>query len=204
MKIYAACLASYNNATLHGRWFDLDDYADEFDLEQAIEREVLMTSPFPNVTVTCPHCETERRGMGVAEGHSFTGFYECSHCDGYGNHTSAEEWAIHDYDGEGLSGFGEYPDLGELMEHKRLYEEHGDAWLAFKSCFGDSVTEDDFENAYRGQYESMADFAEEWMTECHGLKGDEPFFYWIDWERAARDLEVDFTFCDGYVFYSCW
>lgn len=198
MRMYAACLASYNNGVLHGEWFDLADYDDVQELQDAIAYKVLQTSRFPNVLVNCPHCD----GLG----HNPETIEACSHClpDGSGKVRSAEEWAAHDYDGEGLSSYGEYPDLEGLLEHVRLSTKHGSSWLAFKGAFGDSVTEDDYENAYRGEYESMADFAEEFVCELHGLKGDEPFFYWIDWERAARDMEQDFTFSEGYVFYNSW
>ncbi|WP_435634328.1 antirestriction protein ArdA [Pseudomonas solani] len=204
MRMYVACLASYNNGVLHGEWFDLEDYVDAADLQAAINEQVLMTSQHPNVTVECPHCEVGRRGYGVAQGSDFTGFYACKHCDGYGNHPSAEEWAAHDWDGEGLSEFGEYPGLEEILEHVRLVSEHGDAWVAFKLHFGADVTEQNFEDAHRGEYDSFEDFVEEWCKEVHGWQGDEPFYSWIDWERAARDLEQDFTFTDGHVFYSNW
>lgn len=204
MRMYVACLASYNNGVLHGEWFDLEDFEDAVGLQEAIAEKVLMTSPHPNVTVECPHCETGRRGYGVAQGGNFTGFYSCSHCDGYGNHPSAEEWAAHDWDGEGLSEFGEYPDLEEVLEHVRLVSEHGGAWVAFKSYFGADVTEQNFEDAYRGEYDSFEAFVEAWCQEVHGWKGDEVFYSWIDWERAGRDLEQDFTFTDGHVFYSHW
>ena len=55
MRMYAACLASYNNGVLHGEWFDLEEFDDATDLQEAIQRKVLMTSRFPNVTVDCPH-----------------------------------------------------------------------------------------------------------------------------------------------------
>lgn len=205
MRMYAACLASYNNGCLHGEWFDLENYEDASDLQADIQLKVLLTSPFPNVTVDCPHCEEARRGMGIAEGRNFTGFYACSHCDGYGKHSSSEEWAAHDYDGEGLSSFGEYPNLEKLLDHVRLITEHGDAWIAFTNAFGDDVTEENFEDAYQGEYDSEAEFAEEWCCEAQGLTGDEMFYSWIDWQSAwNRDLQHDFTFEGGYVFLRNW
>lgn len=206
MRMYAACLASYNNGVLHGEWFDLEDYLEDADgLLAAIAEKVLLTSPYPNVTVDCPHCEEARRGMGIAEGRSFTGFYECKHCDGYGKHSSSEEWAAHDYDGEGLSSFGEYPNLEKLLDHVRLIAEHGPAWIAFTNAFGDDVTEENFEEAYRGEYESEEAFAEEFTCEMQGWNGDEVFYSWIDWKAAWNcSLRFDFTFTDGYVFYSNW
>lgn len=195
MRMYAACLASYNNGCLHGEWFDLEDYDDADELLEAIAEKVLRTSPHPNVLVDvdCPECN------GEAD--------ECPRCGGYGDVKvpSAEEWAAHDWEGEGLSDFGEYPNLEEVYEHIRMVSEHGTAWVAFKSAFGDSVTEANFEAAYKGQYDSEEAFAEEWTCELHGWTGDEVFYRWIDWKQAWwSDLQHDFTFCDGYVFYSNW
>lgn len=47
MRMYAACLASYNNGDLHGKWFDLEDYSDKDELLEAIAEKVLRTSPHP-------------------------------------------------------------------------------------------------------------------------------------------------------------
>lgn len=41
IKIYIACLSSYNNGFLFGKWFDLDNYSDEEDLLEDIQKEVL-------------------------------------------------------------------------------------------------------------------------------------------------------------------
>lgn len=71
LRIYAACLASYNNGILHGAWIDCEDKsADELRDEV---NAILRTSRFPNVTV-------EHEGQRVA---------------------SAEEFAIHDSEGFG-------------------------------------------------------------------------------------------------------
>lgn len=194
MKMYAACLASYNNGHLHGRWFDLEDYADADELKQAIAVYVLRTSPYPNVTVTCPACSGKKPEQ-----------FFCRCCDKTGQVASAEEWAAHDWDGEGLATFGEYPDIQRVLNHVEMVEMHGEAWAAFTAYHGGSVTEDDFQAAYRGHYDSEKAFAEEWCCELHGLKGDESFFNWIDWQQAWDcDLSHTFVYQDGYVFHSSW
>lgn len=194
MKLYAACLASYNNGKLHGEWLDLEDYHDAADLQEDIRQKVLMTSPCPNVTVECPHCETGRRGMGIAEGRNFTGFYECKHCDGHGNHPSAEEWAAHDYDGEGLSQFGEYPNLEELLAHVQLIAEHGDAWLAYVALVGEHyATVEGFLDDYCGECESIEVYFRE-QLEDSGLLASMPenLRYYFDYEAYARDAAMDY------------
>lgn len=46
-RIYIASLADYNNACLHGEWFDLEDYSDLEDLQEAVNA-MLARSPFGN------------------------------------------------------------------------------------------------------------------------------------------------------------
>ena len=53
MKIYIACLASYNNGTLHGKWIDATSDVDEM---QEDANALLRSSEYPNVMVECPAC----------------------------------------------------------------------------------------------------------------------------------------------------
>ncbi|MDX9668736.1 antirestriction protein ArdA [Pseudomonas sp. P8_250] len=197
-RIYVACLAAYNAGKLHGEWFDLEDYTDADDLQEAIAARVLRTSPCPNVVVDidCPTCE----GAGSLNNENYG--TTCPDCKGTGVKSvpSSEEWAVHDYDGDIFKDCGEHPNFEKLFEAMEMAEKHGDAWLAFKNYFGDSATVDNFEDANRGAYDSFEAFVEEWCCEAYGWKGDEPFFSWIDWERAARDFEGDYTYTEGYVF----
>lgn len=59
---------------------------------------MLRGSKYPNVSVSCPDCEHERDSQW------------CKPCGGYGTVPSAEEWAVHDYEGIPAT-FGEHPDL---------------------------------------------------------------------------------------------
>lgn len=54
MRIYVACLASYNNGVLHGRWIDME-HTDRETVDAEIAA-MLRESPFPNVRVECPEC----------------------------------------------------------------------------------------------------------------------------------------------------
>lgn len=202
-RIYVACLAAYNAGRLHGAWFDLEDYSDADELHEAIAERVLRTSPCPNVMV-----EVECHGCD-GTGKLFEGEFvidSCSECGGKGTLTvpSSEEYAVHDYDSEVFKDFGEYPNYAALFELMEMTEKHGDAWAAFVNYFGSDVTEENFQEANMGAYDSFEEFVEDYVCECEGWKGDEPFFSWIDWERAARDYEGSFTYTDGYVFRSDW
>lgn len=194
-KIYVACLASYNNGRYHGKWFDLEDYADADDLTDAVKKEVLITSPYPNVMVECPSCDGTGSHTGVVG-------ETCPKCEGKGQVTSSEEWAIHDYDDdEGIfRNMGEYDSFADLIEMQEMCNKHG-GWAAFVGQYGDNVTEENYESALRGQYDSFEDFCQEWISDVYGWKGDEPFYNWLDWEKVERDLGHDFTYVDGWVFY---
>jgi antirestriction protein len=53
-------------------------------------------------------------------------------------------------------------------------------------------------DAYRGHYDSGADFAEEYYNDIYG---DVPSFLVVDWEATwNQSLYYDFDFVDGYVF----
>ena len=53
-------------------------------------------------------------------------------------------------------------------------------------------------DAYRGTYDSGADFAEEYYNHVYG---DVPSFLVVDWEATwEQSMRYDFDFVDGYVF----
>lgn len=179
-SIYVACLASYNNGCLHGQWFDLTDYSDVKELQDAIERDVLLTSPYPNVTV--------------------------SHPDTGEDVPSAEEYAVHDYDGI-PSSFGEYPDLEAVLSYALAVEEHGEAWEAYVEHLGDYATAEGFEDAYMGCYDSPEDWAWDFVESCGVLDSvPENLRCYFDFEKYAREAElggdISFVRMDGdtYVF----
>ncbi|WP_323115355.1 antirestriction protein ArdA [Pseudomonas guariconensis] len=188
MRMYAACLASYNNGDLHGEWFDLEDYSDKDELLEAIAEKVLRTSPYPNVTVECPECD----GPVASTPGCDAGDWQCPCCDGSGRVPSAEEWAAHDWDGEGLSGFGEYPDLDEVLTHVRMVSEHGDAWVAYVDHVGaHHATEEDFSDSFAGAYDSPEDWAEEFLTDTGALGSiPESLRYYFNFESYARDARI--------------
>lgn len=192
MRMYAACLASYNNGCLHGEWFDLEDFEDAEALQDAIAEKVLRTSPYPNVEVEVECHECEGSGRRAVNGQDAGA---CGLCWGKGARMvpSAEEWAAHDYDGEGLSGFGEYPNLEKLLEHVRLISEHGDAWLAYVEWQGASnATEENFLDSSLGECESVQDYFEDQLEESGVLKEvPETLRHYIDFEQYAKDMECN-------------
>ena len=225
-RIYVASLSDYNNGVLHGAWFDLEDYYDADELMTAVTQQVLRTSRFPNVMAECLHCE----GLGVIQRveagidslqvrrlglprivHTET----CPHCSGRGEVPSAEEWAIHDFEGLPDRLVSEYTPFGELYDYLETLNELEDRYgsdaesilEAFVELYGDGdhVTARTIEDAYIGEYDSGAAFAEELAVETGVVSGDQPFFAYIDWDRV---WECEYSSAcgeqDGYFFWGDW
>lgn len=179
-RVYVACLASYNNGVLHGEWVDAID-ADE--IRETIA-QVLRTSRFPNVYVTCPDCD--------GTGHVYDSVTPCAECGGKGEVPSAEEYAIHDYDGL-PSSFGEWPDLDKLAEFAVAYEEHGEAFrLWWENESRDEVDVDAFQEAYAGTFDTVADWADDYLDQTGILdRVPEDLRAYFDTERWAEDQRLN-------------
>lgn len=158
-RIYVACLASYNNGILHGRWIDADQDAGDIHAEIAA---MLNVSPEP----------------------------------------SAEEWAVHDYEGFGQISLTEWPDIERVSAMAQLIVEHGDAFtIWYQSQDGDSFDTSDLEEKFleqwQGAHDSETAFAEE-LLESGGQLSEYPAWIrnYFDFEAYARDLRLngDFSF----------
>lgn len=173
MKLYFACIASYNSGRLHGAWVDASSDVDE--MKEAIDA-MLRASPCPNVMVEDP--ET---GEDVP---------------------SAEEWAVHDYDG--FPNMGEYPSLEDVAAFVELTEDydHIDADDLAK-IIEDFSTIDEASEALRDDYcgifDSFRDYADEAaeeMLSARDIKDDNPLARYFDYESFARDLAMDMRTVD--------
>ncbi len=118
----------------------------------------------------------------------------------------AEEWAIHDYE-DFPEGLGENPDIEKLWEMHKAIEEHGEAFSEYAENIGvQYATVEGFEEAYRGQYRDMEDYAYELVEECGYLdQMPDSLRYYFDYKKFARDLEIDGYFItkSGHVFCNC-
>jgi len=191
-RIYVACLASYNNGVLHGEWIDAAQDVDDIRAEIA---EMLRDSKYPNVMVDCPECGDMVQSTGT----------KCECCGDTGKVPSAEEYAVHDFEGFGTWKMGEHPDLeqvaafAELMD--RLDEDDAEAFGAWFSNETRDITdadsmEEEFREVYRGKFDSLADYAEQLAEECGSIPKDLPDFirFNIDWKGVAHDMQ-----CNGDV-----
>jgi antirestriction protein len=108
----------------------------------------------------------------------------------------AEEWAIHDYEGFGALRLGEFESLASVARLAKGIDEHGPAFAAWAAHVGtDSDELDEFADAYLGEWESAAEFAEEMLAdagEIEALMRAAPEqlapYVQIDYAGFARDL----------------
>ena len=55
-------------------------------------------------------------------------------------------------------------------------------------------------DAYNGEYESGAEFAEQLVSDCGYINGDLPYWIEVDWEKTWDNLSYDYTEINGYIF----
>tara|TARA_Y100000401_G_scaffold16382_2_gene11082 strand:- start:536 stop:1174 length:639 start_codon:yes stop_codon:yes gene_type:complete len=92
----------------------------------------------------------------------------------------------------------EYKDFSEAEVLDRLVEDYDvNALKSFIEVFGIQALPS-FEDAYQGEYDSGADFAEQFVTDCYSC--DVPGFVDIDWEGTWANLRHDYIIEEGFVF----
>jgi antirestriction protein len=101
-----------------------------------------------------------------------------------------EEWSIHDYEGfKGLK-ISEHEGIDRVAELAAAVEEHGEAFAAYVECYGDTEI-DEFEERYRGSYESEQAFTEEHYSELIDKVNEAGLdSIYIDFEMLTRDLFI--------------
>ena len=88
------------------------------------------------------------------------------------------------------SYYQNYVEIGEEYSYEAVD--------AFIDQFGlHSLVDDNFQDSYRGQYDSKADYAESYVSDCYVV--DLPSFLEIDWEASFDNMDVVFS-SNGYVF----
>jgi antirestriction protein len=111
---------------------------------------------------------------------------------------NAEEWAIHDYDLGGVK-ISEYESFATVSALAKTLDEHGAAWVAYIGHIGweysaqdwDATTEK-FENAYRGEWSSIAAFSEDFYDSIHGMESIPDLVrYHINWESLGNSMAID-------------
>ena len=202
-RIYAACLASYNNGALHGVWIDADQ--DPESITEKI-RLMLRESPYPTTTVrecTCYECNH----VWQIPIDSYPRTYpECPDCGTLPRCLNisrpiltAEEWAFHDHEGwtfhdhEGWTP-GEFESIESVSRAGILLEQHGEAfglWLDYMTS-GQDPDEwgSDFEDSYLGKFAAKGDYAAQ-LLEDTGAEVPEWLEYYIDRAAFERDMALN-------------
>jgi len=109
-------------------------------------------------------------------------------------------------DAKGLLNKTPEPEISEEYQetYDRLCGDYGqDAVDAFLTIWEESDLEY-FEDAFHGRYDSEAEFAEQYVTDCWGMNNI-PSFVVIDWQATwDQGLRYDYEFVDGVVFLNAW
>jgi antirestriction protein len=107
----------------------------------------------------------------------------------------AEEWAIHDHEDFGGLRLSEFEDIERVADMGQLIAEHGPAFAAYAADVGpDHATEEGFQDAYCGQWESEVAYAEELFDELYAHDIPENLRCYVDYEKFARDLFINDCF----------
>ena len=108
----------------------------------------------------------------------------------------AEEWAIHDYEGFGALRLSEWESFEHVSAIAAGIAEHGDAftaWLSYDSS-RDATDSEAFEDAYRGEWDSLHDYAED-FAESTGLydaaEKAGSSYVTVDIDALERDLDIE-------------
>ncbi|MDO7711463.1 MAG: antirestriction protein ArdA, partial [Pseudomonadota bacterium] len=161
-SIYISVLSDYNSGYCHGIWIDAALPTDE--IWQHINK-LYITSKYPNVTATvCNDCD-------------YIKLYDhdkCSSCDSINIKVvpSAEEYAIHDYEGFAPFTVSEYSSIEEIADIAALLSDVNDDEDLAKITFLQGIYDDiatisakiDDVNIYHG---SRSDYAEELISNCY-------------------------------------
>lgn len=100
----------------------------------------------------------------------------------------AEEWAIHDYEDFGACRLSEYESFETISRLAEGIQEHGPAFAAFAAQEEPEPERlDCFQECYRGAWESVEAYAEDWLEEVSAadVLGDIP-----EWLRPYVSLDV--------------
>jgi len=104
---------------------------------------------------------------------------------------NAEEWAIHDYEGFEGAELAEYSGIAQVVALAAFTAERGKLGAKVLQHFcGDLDNAEAAFDEYAGQFDSLADFAEE-LTHNTGPEIPETFKFYIDWGAMARDMELN-------------
>ncbi|MBI1685216.1 antirestriction protein ArdA [Caulobacter hibisci] len=104
---------------------------------------------------------------------------------------SAEEHAIHDYEGFGGVGIGEYACIDKVVEIAAFLRERGELGALVLAHVSGDLDEAGrvIEDGYRGVFDSLADYLQDLTEET--IQIPEALRHYIDYEAMARDAQIN-------------
>jgi antirestriction protein len=108
----------------------------------------------------------------------------------------AEEWSIHDFEGIGALRLGEYESLERVAAIAAGIAEYGEAfsaWLSYDSD-RDPVDTSAFEDAYRGEWDSLRAYSEDYAEStgmCDAAEKSGSLYVVVDIDMLTRDLDIE-------------
>ena len=86
----------------------------------------------------------------------------------------------------------------KMSEENSLTQEQNQAYI---NIVGEDYAEaSDAEEAYQGEYSNDEDFVQELLEGLGDIPSDLPSYIYIDWERTARDVMMDYSEDNGFYF----
>ena len=99
-----------------------------------------------------------------------------------------------------IKSFGEEDFRNHYETYQRLVDDYGKGLI---DEFMEDYDIENFEDAYQGEYESGAEFAEQFCKDCGYITGELPSWIEIDWKATwDRALSYDYIEIDGHIFNS--
>lgn len=104
---------------------------------------------------------------------------------------SAEEWAIHDYEGFGGVRIEEYTGFERVSEIASFLAEHGEIGAAVLDHYCGDLDEarEALADRHLGAYASLADYVQELTEETTEIP--QSLRYYVDYQAMARDAELN-------------
>ena len=89
-------------------------------------------------------------------------------------------------------------------DYARMVDEYDQETVdAFLEVF-DLMDVEHLQDAYYGQYNSGAEFAQNMVSDMGYVHNDLPYWIEIDWEKTWDNLSYDYSEYDGYIFSNNW
>lgn len=112
-----------------------------------------------------------------------------------------EEWCVGDVDDVPRAYVNDYGISDDFWALKEAAENSHLDWEVFEAASELDIPPDMVEELYEGEYDSDADFAEEFADQLGLIPAE---YSWptscIDWERAGRDLMMDYGESNNHYF----